>query len=69
MKANFSIAIDTEWNRYISLPFRPVQLPEWKECATINPSVEVTIADLQEVVNAHKEKNTARVNEILSTYY
>lgn len=69
MSANFSIAIDTEGNRYISLPFRPVQLPEWKECASINPCVEVTIADLQEVINAHKERNTHRVNEILGHYY
>ena len=64
-----SVARDTEWNRYISLPFRPVQLPDWKECESVAPCVLVKLGHIQEVLNAYREKNTARVNEILSTYY
>lgn len=69
IKAHFSISIDTEGNRHVSLPLIPVKLPDWKEVATINPYVEITIADIHEVLNAHKENNTKRVNELLSKYY
>ncbi len=69
MKAHFSIAIDTEWNRHIALPFRMVKLPDWKKCATLNPSVEVLISDVEKVVEAYKENNIKRVNDLLSKYY
>lgn len=64
-----SIAIDTEWDRYVSIPFKPVQLPNWKKCATIAPCVKVKLVHLQEVISAYKAKNIHRVNEILSAYY
>lgn len=64
-----SIARDIEWNRYVSIPYRPVQLPDWKECESVAPCVKVKLWDLQEVIQAHKDKNTRLVNEILSRYY
>lgn len=64
-----SIAIDTEWDRHVSIPFKPVQLPHWKECATVAPCVRVKLVHLQEVITAYKAKNIHRVNEILSAYY
>ena len=64
-----SISVDTEWDRRASLPFKPVKLPDWKECDTIAPCVKVKITHLKEAIDAYRAKNTHRVNQILSAYY
>lgn len=68
MKWIFTVSEDNEWNLHISLPFADPKLPHGLSVVKSNREAIVKIADLQLVVDAYKEHNTRRVNEILSIH-
>lgn len=70
-EVGLSLSKDTEGNSYMSLPHRPVQLPEGKklDSSKVIPYVKVKLWDVQEVLNAYRDHNTALVNKILSQYH
>lgn len=69
MKAPFCISVDNKWDRHISLPWREPNLPDWLTVEHFNPSVDVSLFDLSQVVEQFKEHNQKEVNRILSLYY
>lgn len=68
-KAQFCITVDTQGDRYISLPYRTkVHLPD-RNIEKQSPCVEVELSDLAEVVECYRQWNQQQVNQILSKYF
>lgn len=65
----YSIAVDTEWNRWLWPKFAPLKLPHPHELSSIAPCVKIPNELASKVVEEFRKWNQELVNKILSEYY
>lgn len=64
-----SIVIDTHENRWVGPANKPLKLPDGNEARITNPMILVKSEDVVEAIEAYRNQNQVRVNEILSAYF
>ena len=65
----YSIVIADDGNRYVWPAYENLYLPVWVGIETINPAVHIHLDAVNQLIEASKRNNQARINEILSKYY
>lgn len=69
MKDTYSIVIGNDGNMYVWPAYQNLYLPVWVEIETLNPSVYIHLHAVNQLIEASRQNNQTRINEILKNYY